>query len=89
MGERKRKIDVSRFEGHTPGPWSPAGDHVFALDSRCLFLPSNDTCLGDAQLAAAAPELLARVVELEEELELAEAAIDDLEAESLRHRRGW
>jgi len=80
-----KPLDLSRFEGHTPGPWrsEPSWSAVGAPDGCILFdyFGANET---DISLAAAAPELLAEVVRLrahnarlQEELYLAVPFVED------------
>jgi len=50
------RLDLSRFEGHTPGPWVLDNDEVKPLG----VVLNEDT--PDARLIAAAPDLLAALV---------------------------
>jgi hypothetical protein len=61
--EIPREIDLSRFEGHTPGPWylntpdpDPPRTVRFISDVCTDLLGATDA---DARLIAAAPDLLA------------------------------
>lgn len=59
--------DLSKFDGHTPGPWEIYWDSVRGpLYPR--FTLAEKITPRDRELIAAAPALLARVRELEEAL---------------------
>ena len=60
------KLDVTRYEGHTPGPWTLCGHvgHYDPTDPQVLHKLSE----ADKALVEDAPNLLAHVKELDEEV---------------------
>lgn len=62
-------MSLSKFDGHTPGPWEIHHDYVF--NSSCSRWAIADRILPrNIELIAAAPALLARVRELEGALDV-------------------
>ena len=59
----EERLDLSQFEGHVPGPWVLDNEEVKPLG----VILNEDT--PDARLIAAAPELLAELIETRKELE--------------------
>ena len=82
------KLNLNEFEGHTPGPWyvddAPDVKHpsVVLADDGATIVAEAMTVVAEqhdaganAQLIAAAPDLLAEVKRLRERLDLAERYI--------------
>ena len=69
MSEKRTPIDLSQFDGHTPGPW----DRVSAtsgFEIRIECGQQHDMAgRADMELIAAAPELLAECKRLRAKLE--------------------
>ena len=87
------KINLNEFKGHTPGPWTinvhKVGENISALliesdmttHSNCVLAEvevENKYAEADAQLIAAAPELLADLIEACERIERLENALKAL-----------
>ena len=76
MSKTDTEIDYSKLEGHTPGPWGVNNSYLFGgteakeghgpVMAR-LYDDANDRFAPDMYLIAAAPDLLARCKELEEQ----------------------
>jgi len=73
-------MNTEQFDGHTPGPWylntpdpDPARTVRFISDVCTDLLGATDA---DARLIAAAPDLLAEVKRLREQLKLAYDWVD-------------
>jgi hypothetical protein len=77
-------LDLDQFEGHTPGPWRQDAGSVYVeirskdgticdWDCRGRSVAPN---LADTVLMSAAPELLARVRELESDVDTLRAALE-------------
>ena len=72
-------MNTERFDGHTPGPWilstegSATGDAVrwisAGIDEPCVCTDLLGATDADAHLIAAAPDLLAALIEEREENE--------------------
>jgi hypothetical protein len=92
----KREVDVSQFAGHTPGPWVICGapDLTTVNDSIrqdetgelvCEFPYGADDNQGNSYLIAAAPDLLAEMIELRAQLTAVTAERD----EARHERTSW
>ena len=74
----EERLDLSQFEGHTPGPWHQILMQGDEYNNGYLDL-QNLGFNGAAQdLIAAAPDLLADVKRLEHRLMLAESALGEI-----------
>ena len=79
---------MSKYEGHTPGPWRRAKDNKWAVIAEdrtviCRMQPWDETgCRiddnADADLVADAPKLLAECARLREALEIVDARLENL-----------
>lgn len=82
------RLDLSRFEGHTPGPWDAdygpivatldEGDSTDVLTIRVPTSEDYEVAWTNQHLAAAAPDLLADIKRLEHRLMLAESALGEI-----------
>lgn len=82
--EHIKPLDLSRYEGHTPGPWfAVEGDGYLAEWDECGIIENDDQHIAftfshdvpDARLIADAPLLLAEVKRLRVALGFAHAAM--------------
>lgn len=83
------RLDLEQFEGHTPGPWILNADNFLVNSGAntptiCEVFVRNGAHVKkeDAKLIAAAPDLLAEVKMLREQLGLAVGEIAYMHAEN-------
>ena len=86
------QLDISKYEGHTPGPWTYRGPQGLDLENetQAVVVLYDDPRMrwggeADMKLIADAPLLLEGVKRLQHKLMLAESALGEIRA---YHERG-
>jgi hypothetical protein len=91
MNTKREPVDVSKFAGHTPGQWiavKPPGAPYYGIDTDSpeVCAPtvagtSSGLSAADSALCAAAPDLLAEVIDLRAQLTAKELQLDEAQRE--------